>query len=233
MIKPATIEAIKIIAHALGELNNNAVFVGGATLPFYIPEIYFSQVRPTEDIDVVMEILGPYQNSINEESLRKKGFKNDTDEGAPICRWKFRDFKIDIMSTDTSAFGFTNQWYKEGVICSKIVPSLNVDIKIFSLPYFIASKIEAFKSRGQFDFMGSKDMEDIISVLEVSSKEIFEDEFFNTSEKLRQYLKAEFQILLNNSHFIEAIPGAIFNRLNSVESSNYVRLRMKNFCETI
>ena len=81
--------------------------------------------------------------------------------------------------------------------------------------------------------MGSKDMEDIISVLEVSSKEIFEDEFFNTSEKLRIYLKNEFQILLNNSHFIEAIPGAIFNRLNSVESSNYVRLRMKNFCETI
>lgn len=33
----ATIEMIKVIAAALGDLNTRAVFVGGATIPFYLP----------------------------------------------------------------------------------------------------------------------------------------------------------------------------------------------------
>lgn len=46
-IQPATIEMIKIIAAALGDLNARSVFVGGATVPFYLPEAYLSQARPT------------------------------------------------------------------------------------------------------------------------------------------------------------------------------------------
>lgn len=57
-MKPATIEMIKVVATALGELNKRAVFVGGATVPFYLPEAYLSQARPTDDIDIVMEIVG-------------------------------------------------------------------------------------------------------------------------------------------------------------------------------
>ena len=53
---PNTKEMIIIVAKALGELNDNAVFVGGATVPFYLPEIYLAQARPTEDIDVVMDL---------------------------------------------------------------------------------------------------------------------------------------------------------------------------------
>ena len=66
-----------MIAKALGELNEHAVFVGGATLPFYLPEVYSSQARPTEDIDIVMEVIGRNKNWLNEKSLRLKGFKHD------------------------------------------------------------------------------------------------------------------------------------------------------------
>jgi hypothetical protein len=45
-MQPATIEMIKVIAAALGELNSRAVFVGGATVPFYLPEAYVSLARP-------------------------------------------------------------------------------------------------------------------------------------------------------------------------------------------
>jgi hypothetical protein len=32
-----SIEMIRLIAHALGELNKKAVYVGGASVPFYLP----------------------------------------------------------------------------------------------------------------------------------------------------------------------------------------------------
>lgn len=42
-VKFATIEMIQIIAKALGEINDRAVFVGGATVPFYLPDVYLPQ----------------------------------------------------------------------------------------------------------------------------------------------------------------------------------------------
>lgn len=209
---PTTKEMIQIVAAALGELNDNAVFTGGATLPFYLPEAYLMQVRPTEDIDVVMEVVGYHKNSINEDLLRKKGFEHDTSEGVPICRWIYRGLKVDIMSTDSSAFGFTNIWYKEGFERAIEIVKTPETIRIFSLPYFIATKIEAFKGRGHGDFMASPDMEDIISVLEASSEEMFEAMLSQCSENLLDYIKREFQLLLSTSDFFDSLPGAIFNR---------------------
>ena len=37
-----------------------------ATLPFYLPEQYWPQARPTEDIDIVMEVMGRTKNWANE-----------------------------------------------------------------------------------------------------------------------------------------------------------------------
>ncbi|MCB0343402.1 MAG: hypothetical protein KDD59_14280 [Bdellovibrionales bacterium] len=78
---------IKLVAVALGELNQSAVFVGGATVPFYLPEEIKSEARPTEDIDVVLELVPKRRLHDFDDLLRKKGFQNDTSTGAPLCRW--------------------------------------------------------------------------------------------------------------------------------------------------
>lgn len=207
-----TREMIFLIAHALGELNDKAVFVGGATLPFYIPEKYLAQVKPTEDINVVMEIVGRNQNIMNEKLLREKGFRHDTSKGATACRWIFRDFKVDVMSSDQSGMGFTNRWFREGIQNSIQVLNSPVPVRIFNLPYFIAAKIEAFKGRGKGDFVGSPDIEDIISVLEVASGEHFESQLKGCSQELNQYLRKEFSDWVNSRDFLDALPGAVFNR---------------------
>lgn len=41
----------------------------------------------------------------------------------------------------------------------------NLIIKSVTAPYFLATKIEAFKTRGKNDFLGSHDFEDIITVI--------------------------------------------------------------------
>jgi len=48
--------ATKKIALALGELNKNVVYVGGAVVSFYIDDTSAEDVRPTKDIDISMEI---------------------------------------------------------------------------------------------------------------------------------------------------------------------------------
>jgi predicted nucleotidyltransferase len=226
---PSTIDMIVIIANALGELNERAVFIGGATIPFYLPDVYLAQARPTEDVDIVMEIIGHNQNFQNDENLRKKGFKNDVSTGAPICRWIYKDLKVDIMSSDASALGFTNQWYQEGVERAIEIMSDPVKVKIFALPYFIATKIEAFKNRGKSDYAASPDMEDIISVLNVAPADMLEEQLSQCSNSLGAYLKKEFESLLKTSEFIDALPGAVFNRGAETAAVQAIKDRMKKF----
>lgn len=63
-------------------------------------------------------------------------------------------------------------------------------LKIFSEPYFLASKLEAFKGRGAGDFRLSQDMEDIITVLEGSLNTTVELD--KAPEPVNSYLKKEF-----------------------------------------
>lgn len=91
------------------------------------------------------------------------------------------------MPTDASVIGFTNKWYADGF---KNAISIKLDdclIKIFSLPYFIASKIEAFKSRGNNNYLYSTDFEDIVYVLENNANIL---SLLNESPKeVNEYLK--------------------------------------------
>ena len=70
--------------------------------------------------------------------------------------------------------GFSNKWYPEG-FQTAINYSLekDTDIKIFYLPYFVATKWEAFKGRGT-DYRTSTDFEDLVYVFE--SADDFEDQ---------------------------------------------------------
>jgi hypothetical protein len=220
---------IQTVAHALDDLNDRAVFVGGATLLLYIPEVYWPQSRATEDVDVVMELLTPAQNWDNETLLRKLGFVNDTREGAPACRWIFRGLSVDIMSTDANAAGFTNRWYIEGVDHAVGIILKNIVIRIFTTPYFLASKIEAFKSRGNNDFVASSDMEDIVAILEVGKTDRMVSELATASLELRQYLKDEMVAFLNNSSFNDALSGAVFNRSRPEAAIQSVHEKLRLF----
>lgn len=74
---------------------------------------------------------------------------------------------IDVMPIDKSVLGFSNRWYKDAqanAIDQKITDTINV--KIISAPYFLATKLEAFKDRGNQDFLSSHDLEDIISLID-------------------------------------------------------------------
>ena len=71
------------------------------------------------------------------------------------------------MPCDESVLGFSNRWYRPGIANSigYQLPS-GRQILIFSTPYLLASKIEAFTSRGGGNFYFSSDIEDIVALLD-------------------------------------------------------------------
>lgn len=49
------ITRIKSVYNALGDLKDKVVFVGGATVSLYADSVS-EEIRPTEDIDIIVEI---------------------------------------------------------------------------------------------------------------------------------------------------------------------------------
>lgn len=78
-------------------------------------------------------------------------------------------------------------------------------VRIFSLPYFLASKIEAFADRGHGDFLTSPDMEDIITVLEGS--ETIAEEISAAPAKVKKHLAEKFREFLQDDRFTESLEG--------------------------
>lgn len=76
---------------------------------------------------------------------------------------------------------------------------------MLTAPYFLATEFGAFKGRGNQDYLLSKDMEDIITILDGRPEII--DEIQQAAKELRSYLSDAFSELLNKRQFTDALPG--------------------------
>lgn len=191
---------IKAVYNVLGSLQNRVIFIGGATTSLYVDRMA-EEVRPTNDVDIVVELWAYKDYAAIEEQLRLMGFENDI-ESEIICRYKVQGIIVDVMPTGENVLNFSNRWYPEGFINAidyKIDDE--VTIKIFDVTYFIASKLEAFKNRGKKDGRTSSDFEDIIYVL-ANRRSVWED-METAKTNVNAYLKNEFKILIANPYFDE------------------------------
>lgn len=221
------ITRIKAVYRALDELANDVVFVGGAVISLYA-DFNTGEIRPTDDIDVVIEIWSHKEFAEIEERLRKKGFVNDIDSKV-ICRYNLQGIIVDIMPTREDVLGFSNPWYADG-FKNSIPHSLSNDevIRIFSSPYFVASKVAAFNSRGNNDGRTSTDFEDIIFILE--NRGNIWTEMENADEEVRQFLKYQFRKLLSDEHFEEWVDSHA--AYGSPPATYYILERLENFART-
>ncbi|SFN33949.1 hypothetical protein SAMN05428949_2486 [Chitinophaga sp. YR627] len=203
----ANITRIKAVNNALGALKNDVVFVGGATVSLYANRRAI-EVRPTDDVDIVVEIASWHEYAKLEEQLRGMGFTNDVTSNF-VGRYLLPGIIVDVMPTNEAILGFSNAWYESGF---KNAIDYAIDeqhtVKIFSPPYFIASKLQAFKNRGNNDGRISTDFEDIIFVLD--NRSTIWEEMKNADDKVRTFLLEEFSALHNHKYveeWIEAHAG--------------------------
>ncbi|MBC7881061.1 MAG: hypothetical protein H7Y37_06965 [Anaerolineae bacterium] len=119
---------------ALGGLLPETVFVGGAAMQVHLLDSD-ADVRTTEDVDCVVEITTRADYYAYANELRKRGFQEDTREGAPLCRWRFRGITVDVMPCSEEVLGYSNRWYPPGIQSSEcFVSSVQKNRLLTTLP---------------------------------------------------------------------------------------------------
>ncbi|MCK8600099.1 hypothetical protein [Desulfoferrobacter suflitae] len=203
------IERVIIVARRLGALRDEVAFVGGATTSFLITDPAYPQIRPTLDVDVIVEIGSRMDYYKLEDRLRSLGFTESIGEDDPVCRWMIEGVRIDVMPTEASILGFSNRWYADALKYSeKRHIADDLDIRLVTAPYFLATKMEAFLGRGKGDYFTSHDMEDIVTLID-GRREII-TEIGHCDPELKVYLAEKFMDLLNDAAFHDALPGYLY-----------------------
>lgn len=181
---------LKTVAVALGdELRERLVFVGGCTTALYITDpITLEAVRATDDVDLIVDLDGFAEWAELMDQLRLRGFSEAPDDNV-ICRMKLGELKVDFMPDDESILGFSNRWYAKGI--ETAVPEALEDtlvIRRLTPPLFVATKLEAYRGRGDSDLIGSRDAEDILVL--VDGREELVEEITVVDPEIRTYIGA-------------------------------------------
>jgi hypothetical protein len=150
----------------LGDLADELVFVGGCTTGLFITDEASAEIRPTKDVDAIVRSATYSQYIKFGERLEKAGFRRDLSQDAPICRWIKNGTVLDVLPVNGGILGFRNSWYEAAVANAESREiSAATTIKVVSPSYFLATKLEAFDDRGKNDFLGSRDIEDVVTVI--------------------------------------------------------------------
>lgn len=183
------------------------MYLGGCATALFINDPSSLDVRATVDVDCIIDVISLMEYHKFERQLTEKGFKKSIEDDV-ICRFRCDEIILDVMPTDQKILGFGNLWYKNALrhaVNHEIADDLT--IKSISAPYFLATKYEAFKTRGNNDLWSSHDYEDIITV--VAGRMNIVEEILEVDSVLRENLKEQFKQLLQNDQFEPTLPGHV------------------------
>lgn len=219
---------IEKVARALGdELLAEVAFVGGCTTGLLISDrVTLDGVRATDDVDLIVNVVGYSGWSDFQNRLLKKGFSTSMEDEI-ICRLRLGDLKVDFMPDDEKILGFSNRWYQQALANTQNYQLTDdLIIRLLSPPYFIAIKLEAYKGRGENDLLASRDIEDILNIVD-GRPELIND-LKATDPQVRNYIAEEIAALLKDEMIDYAVQGmvvggaarqqVVFNRLEAIEA---------------
>lgn len=199
---PDPIEILQKVARALGPLLGEVVFVGGTTPALLIDDPAAPGLRPTKDVDVIVDSHGLRTHAEFEARLRERGFQL---QPPPACRYAIDDVLVDVMTTTTQAMGFSERWYAEAFAAAKTVELPNgTTIRAITSPLFLATKLSAWHDRGNGDYY-AEDLEDVLAVID--GRQNLLAEIRQSSIDVRHFLSEHFAQLLEAPGFIDAVPG--------------------------
>jgi hypothetical protein len=204
-----SVALLELAAAALGDLAGEVVFTGGATVGLWITDPAAPKPRPTEDVDVIVEIASRGAFAEFEERLRRHGFHHDQRSGI-ICRWHHADsdLVLDAIPTDASILGFANRWQRAAVphAIDRRLPS-GAALAVVSPPYLIATKLEAFADRGHDDRITSPDFADIVTLVDGRAELV--EEIGAAPADLQTYLAIELARHQAHWQFVDGVYAAL------------------------
>jgi len=218
-------DLIAVVAHGLGELLPEVVFIGGAVTELYASVgMEVEEARPTDDVDCVIHITGRWKFAEFERKLRQHKFENDREK---IMRWHYAGIIVDVMPDDEKILGFSNPWYAPGIErATDYALTDTLSIRIFTLPYFLASKFTALFDRGMKDLRLSKDLEDIVFCFYYNSDVV--QQIQTADSPVRTYLRNSVARILAEPVIEEAIYATLPGGEVDEENVRLIMERMKD-----
>ncbi|KUP91591.1 hypothetical protein [Tritonibacter horizontis] len=203
------LQMLETVADALGaEFRERLVFVGGCTTALFITDtVTLEDVRATDDVDLIVDLAGYAAWAEMQNQLREKGF-SESPEDEVICRMRLGELKVDFMPDDESILGFSNRWYSRGIETAVIHQlTAEMEIKLLLPELFIATKLEAYIGRGGGDLIMSRDIEDILLV--VDGREELIAEIQNADEDIQSFIAEQFRKIQQDYEFENFLTGNI------------------------
>ncbi len=123
------------------------------------------------------------------------------------------------MPTDERVLGFSNRWYPYAAASAmRVALPSGTGINLITAPAFLATKFEAFQTRGKSDPILSLDFEDIINVVE--GRQFIVQEVGHAPENLKAYLADQFTAVMAAPDFENILPGLVaFDALHAQRTS--------------
>jgi predicted nucleotidyltransferase len=199
------IAVVAEVAEALQHIKDQMVFVGGAVVSLYTDDPAADEIRPTQDIDMTLNIVNLSHWEKVQEQLGALGFYPDP-FGHSICSYKYKDIPVDIMASEEGPLGPANRWYKMGFENLWTAKAKDQEIKILSAPCYLATKFEAFNDRGS-DYRTSHDIEDIIYI--VDNRVGIVEEIRKDDYRIANFIKEQLQKIINKGMMHEVLMAHI------------------------
>jgi hypothetical protein len=227
MVSDPNLPLLEEAALKLTPFLEEIVFLGGVTLGLLITDQGAAPIRGTNDVDVIAEIMTYTEYIIFSERLRSQHFTEDMSEEPIACRWHNQELTLDVLPLDQSVLGYTNIWYESALKgADRLVLPGGLAIKVITAPFFLGTKMEAFRGRGKEDFLASHDLEDFVAVIDGRSAIL--EEIAKAPPDLRRYLADAARGLLDEPRFREVLPGYV---LGDEASQQRVPLILRRLAE--
>jgi hypothetical protein len=200
-------QQVRRAAIALGDLLNEVVFVGGLMVPFFITDRALHRMRPTDDVDVVVECRTRHSYHAFAQQLHARGFRPDQSPGAPVCRYRTADgLVLDAMPVEGEILGFSNRWYPLAMHSAISVElTAGITIRAAHPVALLATKWEAFLDRGSDDPFGSHDLEDLLML--IAGRAELVDELQILTPDVRAFIADSAAMLRGASWFDDVLEG--------------------------
>ncbi|MDO8279439.1 MAG: hypothetical protein Q7T63_15080 [Burkholderiaceae bacterium] len=217
------INVLELVVRALGSLREELVLVGGCSVGLLISDEARPPVRETVDVDMVAQVASVSEYYKTAERLRACGFREAADD-KNMYRWKNGKLILDVLPSNETILGHSsNQWYPAAVATAKFaqLPS-GLRIRLITAPLFLATKFDAFHSRGGGDYL-RHDMEDIVNLVDGRIEILGEI----TGSPAEFFLREEFESLITDDAFLDVLPAHFRSDATSQARVEVVLERMR------
>lgn len=203
------------VARAIAPIREHQfVFAGASILPLLLDDPAAPPPRFTVDVDAVVDVITYAQWDELQRRLHECGLvvRADASVGkGRICLFYLDQIEVDIMPAQMPMVTPPSRMLELGFqFAEPREVTEGLDILVLSGPGLLAAKLEAFADRGIRDVHMSKDLDDVIALLD--RRLGIENEVLEAPNEMRHFIASSMRRLLTDRNVNDVISDLLRDR---------------------